>query len=83
MDVQFTIIDPDTKKETIFNINDVAYIDEGKNLEGEECVWVKMRNNETHSFKVDYKTFNEWIDAALHQAGWNGLLTEMEQPQNE
>ena len=83
MNVKFIITDPDTKKETIFTINDVLYIDEGKNLDGEECVWVKMRNNDTHSFKVDYKTFNEWIDAALDESGLEVPFIEMEQPQNE
>ena len=42
-----------------------------------------MRNNDTHSFKVDYKTFNEWIDAALDESGLEVPFIEMEQPQNE
>jgi hypothetical protein len=71
-----TIVDPITKKETILNINDIAYVDEGKNTKGEACVWLQMRSGESHSFKIDYDTFISYIESRMVQSNWNGICFE-------
>lgn len=74
--IEITIVDPLTKKETILNINDIAYVDEGRNTKGEECVWVKMKNGKTHSFKTDYDSFISYLNSIMIHSGWSGIGVE-------
>ena len=76
-----TIQDPSTKKETIIDLNNVAYVDEGKNTQGQPCVWVQMRNGDSYSFVIDYDTFTNFINSVMKQANWNGVVVETKENQ--